>query len=580
MATDEIVITAEGLGRRYRSLRALSDIDIQIGVGEIVGLVGPDGAGKTTLLQLFAAILDPSEGRCRVLGHDTVKQAARITSAIGYMAQGFTLYDRLTVAENLSFAAKIRGVPGNVAMARRRRLLDMAGLAPFLDRREGALSGGMRKKLALCANLIHEPPLLLLDEPGLGVDPLSRRELWQILGDLRLQKTTIVLSTSYMDEADRCDRVAFLDRGRLMTLGRPEEVRDRAKGHVYSVVSDRLAEAEAALHGMAGVLGIQWRADSVRFVMKPDADLSPAGRARLDALGQVAPAEPRMEDVFTILRGDQAAPDETGSAVVARPITDAAEGVPGGIDTQGLTRRFGDFVAVGDVTLAVAPGEIFGLLGANGAGKTTLIRMLCGLLPPSAGSATVAGVDVLSDPRRLRQRIGYMSQRFSLYPDLTVGENLSFFASAYGLSRRGAREAIGWAVAMTGLGGKRGEMVGRLSGAVRQRVALGCGILHRPTALFLDEPTSGVDPLARFRFWRLIRILAEEGMTVLVTTHNLEEAAYCHRLGLMDRGRLIATGDLPALRAHFPGRSLETPEDVFLAFMERERAGAGAGMAS
>ncbi|HDZ72274.1 MAG TPA: ABC transporter ATP-binding protein [Aurantimonas coralicida] len=569
-----MIIEAEGLGRRYRSLRALSDIDIKIGVGEIVGLVGPDGAGKTTLLQLFAAILDPSEGRCRVLGHDTVKQAARITSKIGYMAQGFTLYDRLTVAENLSFAAKIRGVPGNVAMARRRRLLDMAGLAPFLDRREGALSGGMRKKLALCANLIHEPRLLLLDEPGLGVDPLSRRELWLILGDFRLQGTTIVLSTSYMDEADRCDRVAFLDRGRLIALGRPEELRARAKGHVYAVVSDRPAEAEAALHGMAGVLGIQWRADSVRFVMKPDVDLPQSERARLDALGQLAPAEPRMEDVFTILRGDEAAPDETAGAVVARPITDAAEGVPGGIDTQGLTRRFGDFVAVGDVTLAIAPGEIFGLLGANGAGKTTLIRMLCGLLPPSAGSATVAGVDVLSDPRRLRQRIGYMSQRFSLYPDLTVGENLSFFARAYGLSRRDAREAIGWAAAMTGLGGQRGEMVARLSGAVRQRVALGCGILHRPAALFLDEPTSGVDPLARFRFWRLIRILAEEGMTVLVTTHNLEEAAYCHRLGLMDRGRLIATGDLPALRAHFPGRALETAEDVFLAFMERERSSA------
>ncbi|MEC5292579.1 ATP-binding cassette domain-containing protein [Aurantimonas sp. C2-6-R+9] len=477
MATDDMIIEADGLGRRYRSLRALSDIDIKIGVGEIVGLVGPDGAGKTTLLQLFAAILDPSEGRCRVLGHDTVKQAARITSAIGYMAQGFTLYDRLTVAENLSFAAKIRGVPGDVYMARRRRLLDMAGLAPFLDRREGALSGGMRKKLALCANLIHEPPLLLLDEPGLGVDPLSRRELWQILGDFRGQGTTIVLSTSYMDEADRCDRVAFLDQGRLIALGRPEELRGRAKGHVYAVVSDRPAEAEAALHGMAGVLGIQWRADSVRFVMKPDADLPQSERARLDALGQVAPAEPRMEDVFTILRGDEAAPDETASAVVARPITDAAEGVTGGISTQGLTRSFGDFVAVGDVTLAIAPGEIFGLLGANGAGKTTLIRLLCGLLPPSAGSATVAGVDVLSDPRRLRQRIGYMSQRFSLYPDLTVGENLSFFASAYGLSRREAREAIGWAVDMTGLGGQRVEMVARLSGAVRQRVALGCGIL-------------------------------------------------------------------------------------------------------
>ena len=237
MATNDMVIEAEGLGRRYRSVLALSDIDIEIGVGEIVGLVGPDGAGKTTLLQLFAAILDPSEGRCQVLGHDTVNEAAQITSKIGYMAQGFTLYDRLTVAENLSFAAKIRGVPGGDYMARRRRLLDMAGLTPFLDRREGALSGGMRKKLALCANLIHEPPLLLLDEPGLGVDPLSRRELWQILDDFRSEGATIVLSTSYMDEADRCDRVAFLDRGRLMALGRPDELRAQAKRRVSPLVA-------------------------------------------------------------------------------------------------------------------------------------------------------------------------------------------------------------------------------------------------------------------------------------------------------------------------------------------------------
>jgi ABC-2 type transport system ATP-binding protein len=567
-----MVIEAEGLGRRYRSLRALSNIDIKIGAGEIVGLVGPDGAGKTTLLQLFAAILDPSEGSCQVLGHDTVAESAHITSQIGYMAQGFTLYDRLTVAENLSFAAKTRSVPGAIYMARRRRLLEMAGLAPFLARREGALSGGMRKKLALCVNLIHEPPLLLLDEPGLGVDPLSRRELWQILDDFRRQGTTIVLATSYMDEANRCDRVAFLDSGRLMALGRPDELRAQAQGQVHSIVSDRPAEAEAALHGIAGVLGIQWRADSVRFVMKPGAELSPDERARLDDLGQVALAEPGMEDVFTILRGGEPEPEEAETAVATQPAARAATGKTGEIATEGLTRRFGDFVAVGEVTLTIAPGEIFGLLGANGAGKTTLIRMLCGLLPPSAGSATVAGVAVTSDPGPLRQRIGYMSQRFSLYPDLTVGENLSFFASAYGLSRRDAREAIGWAVEMTGLGGQQGEMVARLSGAVRQRVALGCSVLHRPATLFLDEPTSGVDPLARFRFWRLIRILAEEGMTILVTTHNLEEAAYCHRLGLMDMGRMIAIGDLEALRAHFPGQELPTAEDVFLAFMERERA--------
>ena len=584
MESGEPIIKLRGAGRRYGSLWAARDIDLEVGTGEIVGLVGPDGAGKTTLLQLLAAILDPTEGACRVLGFDTVRQASQVTSRIGYMAQGFTLYDRLTVAENLNFAARARSVPKAAYMARRGRLLDMAGLAPFLDRREGALSGGMRKKLALCANLIHEPPLLLLDEPGLGVDPLSRRELWRILEDFRQQETTIVFSTSYMDEANRCDRVAFLDQGRMIALGSPGELRNRAKGQVFSVRSEQLAAVEAALHGVSGVIGIQWRAEDIRFVMRSGHAVSASLRERLAELGQVAPAQAGMEDVFTVLSGREPGESEIESAP-APGIRVAATGpeheISGDIVMQDLTRRFGAFVAVDQVTLTIKAGEIFGLLGANGAGKTTLIRMLCGLLPPSSGTATVAGVDVAAAPRQLRQRVGYMSQRFSLYPDLTVGENFSFFAGAYGLARRDARAAIGWAMATTGLEGLEEEPVARLSGAVRQRVALGCSILHRPAALFLDEPTSGVDPLARFRFWRLIRMLADAGMTILVTTHNLEEAAYCNRLGLMDQGRLIAAGDLAALRAHFPGENLETAEDIFLAFMERERSRAqAAGAAS
>ena len=582
MANGEPIVKAHGVGRRFGSVWAVRDIELEAGAGEIVGIIGPDGAGKTTLLQLLAAILDPSEGACRVLGFDTVREASEVTSRIGYMAQGFTLYDRLTLAENLTFAAEVRGVPKATYVTRRGQLLAMAGLAPFLDRREGALSGGMRKKLALCANLIHEPPLLLLDEPGLGVDPLSRRELWRILEDFRRQGATIILATSYMDEADRCDRVAFLDRGRMIALGSPEELRNEARGRVFGVRSEQPAAVEAALQEASGILGIQWRAEDIRFVMQPGHTLSSDLRERLAELGQLAPAQPGMEDVFTILRGRE--PGEEGPAA-APEIRIAAAGreheASGHIAMRDLTRRFGAFVAVDRVSLTIAPGEIFGLLGANGAGKTTLIRMLCGLLPPSSGTAEVAGVDVAAAPRRLRQRIGYMSQRFSLYPDLTVAENFAFFASAYGLSCRPARAAIGWAMTTTGLEGLEDEPIARLSGAVRQRVALGCGILHRPAALFLDEPTAGVDPLARFRFWRLIRMLAEAGMTVLVTTHNLEEAPYCNRLGLMHEGRLIAAGDLATLRARFPERTLETAEDVFLAFMERERSKAqAAGAAS
>lgn len=573
MAQGEAVIVAEGLGRRYRRSRAVENVDLEVRAGEIVGLVGPDGAGKTTLLQLLSAILDPTDGHARVLGFDTVREASQVTSRIGYMAQGFTLYDRLTVAENLAFAATVRDVPADVFANRRQRLLAMAGLAPFTDRREGALSGGMRKKLALCANLIHEPPLLLLDEPGLGVDPMSRRELWRMLEDRREWGTTVVFATSYMDEAERCDRVLFLDEGRVLAEGAPSDLRALARGNVYRITTEQPATVEASLRNVPGVLGVDWWADQVRVVMEASAADASGLDAHLQGMGRAEAARPSMDDVFVFLRGvvpgDAARHGTAEVSASAAPVTEA-------IIAREVTRHFGDFVAVDRVSLEVVGGEIFGLLGANGAGKTTLIRMLCGLLAPTAGMARVAGADVLSAPRVLRGRIGYMSQRFSLYLDLTVAQNLAFFASAYGLSRRPARRTIPWALAICGIEEFDKELVGRLSGAVRQRVALACSILHQPSVLFLDEPTSGVDPLARSRFWRLIRFLADGGMTVLVTTHHLGEAAYCHRLGLMHEGRLIATGDLDALREQFPGRGLVSAEEIFVAFIEREQGAAAA----
>lgn len=567
------IIRTERLGRRFRGRWAIQDIDLSIAQGEIVGLVGPDGAGKTTLLQLLAAILDPSEGQCRVLGYDSVRESAEITSRIGYMAQGFTLYDRLTVAENLAFAAKARNVSAAQLAERRQRLLAMAGLGPFLHRREGALSGGMRKKLALCTNLVHEPPLLLLDEPGLGVDPLSRRELWRMLEAYRREGTTIVFSTSYMDEAELCDRVAFLHAGRMIALGTSNELRARGTGAVFRVASSQPAAVENALSREPEVLGVQWQAREVRFVVHPGHPLSSRLRTMVERLGRVESAHPTIEDIFVILTAGagHAADGEIETGSEARAFGPAG-GSPSGISTDRLSRRFDSFVAVDDVSFEIRAGEVFGLLGANGAGKTTLIRILCGLLPPSSGSARVAGIDAVSDPHGLRQRIGYMSQRFSLYPDLSVGENLSFFASAYGLGRQATREAIAWASAVTGLAKFENETVAHLSGAVRQRLGLACSILHRPAVVFLDEPTSGVDPLSRFRFWHLVNALGAAGTTVLVTTHYLEEAAYCHRLGLMHEGRMIAVGDQASLRADLPSNVPDTVEGVFIAYIERERA--------
>ncbi|MFZ5619765.1 MAG: ATP-binding cassette domain-containing protein [Pseudomonadota bacterium] len=558
------IIETLGLGRRYGEHRALSDIGLRVRRGEIFGVLGPDGAGKTTLMQLFAAILDPTEGQCRVLGFDTVHEAERITARIGYMSQGFTLYDRLTVDENLAFAARIRGVGGEVFQHRRARLLEMAGLAPFGMRRAGQLSGGMRKKLSLCTNLIHEPPLLLLDEPSLGVDPRSRRELWRMLRAFRDQGATVVLTTPYMDEAMYCDRLAFLHRGTLLAVDTPQVLCARSRGRVFELRATNLGEARRRLAAYPEVIATQWLADRLRF-QTAAAQVSPAPLQRaLSDLGAVHEVESDLENTFVQLAsGTEAWGATTPEALAPREVTGEA------VAAVRVTVRFGAFTAVDDVSIRIAPGEVVGWLGPNGAGKTTLIRVLCGLLQPAAGVVRVAGVDVSHAPMPLKERIGYMSQRFSLYPDLTVAENLAFFAGVYGLRSRERRAAMIWATEMTGLVGMEGRHAGKISGALRQRVALACAIMHRPAVLFLDEPTSGVDPMARSRFWQLIQSLAGAGMAVLVTTHYLEEARYCHRLGLMAEGRLIALGTLDELRAGLGVSAGADMEAIFMAYLAR-----------
>jgi ABC-2 type transport system ATP-binding protein len=553
-----VVIEAEGLGRRFGGRTVLQDVSLRVGGGEVFGVVGPDGAGKTTLLQMLAGILRPTFGSCFVLGEDVRKHADRVQARVGYMSQGFSLYDRLTVAENIAFAAGIRDVPTAEFAARKARLVAMAGLERFQDRREGALSGGMRKKLALCANLIHEPPLLILDEPSLGVDPLSRRELWRILDAARKDGRSIVFATSYMDEADASDRVLLLRDGRPLALGAPSELRETARAQVYSIRTDTPAEAEAALAKLPDVLSFQRRsADEVRVQLRtagapPDIGL---------CCRELKPVEPTMEDVFTVA----SAPDESSPAAEI-PMRSPSQAVL--VAADGVTQRFGDFVAVDDVTLQIRAGEVLGLLGPNGAGKTTLIRILCGLLAPSQGRAEVAGYDVARQSDKVRANIGYVSQKFSLFTDLTADENLNFFARAYGVPQ--TAERIAWASARAGLSPSDRGLVRNLSSAVRQRLALACAILHRPKVLFLDEPTSGVDPLSRFRFWRLISALASQGVAVIVSTHYLEEATYCDRLGLMMDGRMIALGPLAALKTDL-GLADARVEDIFLGYIARER---------
>jgi len=561
------VVVARDLGRRFKSVIAVDRLGFEVAPGEIFGVVGADGSGKTTLLQMLAAILDPSGGACDVLGFDTVRQAPAVTARIGYMSQGFTLYERLTVDENLAFAAAVRSVDRRFHARRRERLLKMAGLERFTARRAGQLSGGMKKKLALCTNLIHEPRVLLLDEPSLGVDPLSRRELWELLEGFRSQGAAIVLATSYMEEAERCDRVLFLHEGRMLALGHPSELKRRVAGTVFEIDTTAPAEIERRLAASASVRAFARLPGKVRFqISAPQGDAAVA--PPLDLHGS-RPATPQLEDIFAAAASSAAA-EQTGTVASASIGAIASTVEPATtVRARGVTCRFGSFVAVNEVSLELRSGEIFGFLGPNGAGKTTLIRILCGLQSFQAGEVEVAGVNVRHNPKALRARVGYMSQRFSLYPDLSVMENLEFFAGVYDLGNEARTAAITWAVDTAGLHGVGNRRVSEISGAVRQRLALACSVMHRPKVLFLDEPTSGVDPLSRHRFWRLVHELAAQGITAFVTTHYMEEAAYCHRLGLMLAGRLIATGTLNELRARERLPEATRVEELFLHYIER-----------
>lgn len=574
------VIQTSNLGRAFNKKLVLKEVNLTIYEAEIFGLLGPDGAGKTTLMQLMAAILDPSEGHCTVMGHSTVKDDYWINSHIGYMFQGFTLYDKLSIAENMAFSADIRGIPKELYLERQERLLKMAGLYRFLSRPAGNLSGGMRKKLSLCTNLIHEPRLLLLDELSLGVDPASRRELWDMLHSFRDNGVTVVMSTPYMDEAEHCDRIAFLHEGEIIGVDKVKNLHARCQGHVYELHTQNRGVAHNHLVEHPDVLSIRHLAESVHFQLHTASHIDPELEARLkENDGVIEPVSPTLDDAYTMLSGGE----KSGAYAEPPPDIHLPERLPEGglIRTENLRVVFGDFVANDDVTLEIRAGEVFGFLGANGAGKTTFIRTLCGLQKLTSGDAWIGGVSIVDDPKRLRDHIGYMSQRFSLYPDLTVAENLSFFAGVYGLQKGDKKKAMDWAISVTDLSGVMDNLVADMSGALNQRLALACAIMHGPAVVFLDEPTSGVSPAARYKFWQLIQTLAESGTTIFVTTHYMEEASYCHRLGLMHQGRLIGIGPADELIAALPAEmKANTIEDMFLAYikiedarLERERGG-------
>jgi ABC-2 type transport system ATP-binding protein len=516
----------------------------------MLGVVGPDGAGKTTLVQLLAGLLEPTQGSAMVAGLDVRTAGTQLGERIGYMSEGFTLYGSLSVAENLAFFADLYGIAGSVREQRIAELLRFSRLEDALARRASQLSGGMQKKLALCCALIHRPQVLLLDEPTLGVDPLSRQEFWQLLERFQAEGVALVMTTAYLDEADRCQQALLLHRGHALALGAPTDL--RASYHdVLWELRGAPPQARAILVRHYGPERVYLVRRDLRVAVPPDhAEQRPAEILSADGVspGDSRIVEPTLEDIFVarIAGGEPVAGASFDGSHSAEKRGAAPEL---GIVADGLTRRFGAFTAVDQVSLQIRAGEVFGLVGPNGSGKSTLIRMLIGLLRPSAGSARVAGYDVASAGMALRTHIGYMSQRFSLYVDLTVDENLEFFAGVYGLAGARLEERRRWALDLAGLAGQERTHARDLGGGHRQRLALAAALMHEPSAIFLDEPTSGVDPIARRRFWDLIYTIAESGTTVFATTHYLDEVERCDRVALLDAGRLIAVGTPSELKS-------------------------------
>jgi ABC-2 type transport system ATP-binding protein len=559
------LVRLEGVTKRFDAAKpALDAITGAVRGGEITGLVGPDGAGKTTLIRLMTGLMLPESGIVQVLGFDTRNDAAAIQAGIGYMPQRFGLYEDLSVQENLNLYADLRGLPGHERAATFDELLTFTDLKRFTGRLAGKLSGGMKQKLGLACALLKKPKLLLLDEPGVGVDPISRRDLWTMVENLTKEGIGVVWSTAYLDEAETCDRVFLLSEGKLLFAGEPKDLTARVAGRVFRIsgIAGRRRQMLTKLLDEDGVVDGVIQGEAIRLVTVKDREnrFSAAGDAEVTA------AEPRFEDAFIDMLGG----GPGGRSQLAETQRSfVVEGEKPVIEARALTKRFGDFTAADNITFDIPRGQIFGLLGPNGAGKSTTFKMLCGLLKPTNGEGRIAGFDLRRDTAEARNRLGYMAQKFSLYGDLSVSQNLQFFAGVYGLRGAHKRERVDLMTSIFDFRSRLSMSAKDLPLGLKQRLALACAVMHEPEVLFLDEPTSGVDPITRREFWTHINALVEKGVTVLVTTHFMDEAEYCDRISLIYRGRSIALGSPDELKAGVANAENPDPtmEDAFIALV-------------
>jgi len=570
----DLVRRFPGVTKKAPETRALDGLTLNIRAGELTALVGPDGAGKTTFQRLIAGLYAPSSGSLMVLGTDVAVDPQAVQNRISYMPQRFGLYEDLSVQENLDLYADLHGVPLQVRQERFERLLSITDLTRFTARPAGKLSGGMKQKLGLACTLVRSPELLLLDEPSVGVDPLSRRDLWKIIEQLvQDEKLSVIISTAYMDEAERCAQIYVMNQGKILAEGKPEMLRQKAAGRTWQAVppdgtKSRILQAHL-LEKRDAIADAVPKGDAVRFICQSADDKDTPREVN------AKPRDAELEDGFMLLLHQAQQHDETAPAapvkadMVSSQKTQIDNDKPV-IAVKDLVRKFGDFIAVASTSFEVQRGEIFGLLGPNGAGKTTTFRMLCGLLPATSGQLEVAGMNLRTARAKARARIGYVSQKFALYGNLSVRDNLTFFGGAYGLSGEKLNRQIEGALKQFEL--SPDAISGELPGGFKQRLSMAVALLHEPEIVFLDEPTSGIDPLARRLFWYTIGELANKGITIIVTTHFMEEAEYCDRIAIQDAGKLLALGTPKEVRDLAGLDHTADMNSAFIAIVENARA--------
>ena len=559
----EVVVSARQLCKNYKGVKALDGLDLEVGRGDLFGLVGPDGAGKSTALKILAGVLKASAGEAQVFG----KSASAARALVGFVPQNCALYPELTVDESLAYEAGLHRVADDVFQKLRQKHLERMGLAQFGSRLTSKLSGGMRQNLALCCALVSQPKLILLDEPTTGLDPIARRELWQTLVALADEGVTTIIATPFLDEAERCSRIALMYQGKIHQSGSPEELQDslalrrleitiksagpdQNNGKQISALSEKIALSD-------NIVDIYPFGDHIEVLAKD----GPAALNQIESAsgaGQLNCHEstPTMENVFVMRLRALGLKESVPPAFP--PVNSNSNSVAtSAIRATNLVKRYGEFTAVDDLSLDIKYGEIYGLLGANGAGKTTTIKMLCGLLAPTSGQVSLAGESGSLRSRELRRKIGYMSQKFTLYDGLTVAENLEFYSAIYELPMARRKQQLDWALTTCGLAHMATSLVGSLPLGWKQRIAFGAAVMHDPQVIFLDEPTAGVDPLARRQIWRSIRDFAKRGAAILVTTHYLDEAEYCNRLCFVSASKMVTEGTPTAIKLQHDGELFE-----------------------